>query len=290
MDSEVIDYRKESILVVEDDESLRKVFEDLLSFLGFSVRSTATAEDALKILHSDTYTFLLTDLKLPQMDGLELIKRVSKSFPDVNTIAMTGVVEGYKYVDVINAGAQDFIKKPFEVFELEAKIRRIIQERNLRKELNRISITDALTGLYNQGYFHRRLKEEVLRAKRQKHPLALILLDLDNFKHYNDRHGHLAGDEILRKVGILINKCIREGVDSGFRYGGDEFAIILIDADVSIAREIGKRIHESFTNNLQVSASLGYTMFSEEMSEIDLIAKADEDLYETKTRKQKAAN
>ncbi|MBW2000010.1 MAG: diguanylate cyclase, partial [Deltaproteobacteria bacterium] len=201
-------------------------------------------------------------------------------------IAMTGFAEGYKYVDVINAGAQDFIKKPFDIGELEAKIRRIIQERNLREKLNKLSITDALTGLYNQGYFHRRLREEVVRAKRQKHPLALILLDLDNFKHYNDRHGHLAGDEILRKVGVVINNCIREGVDSGFRYGGDEFAIILIDADMSIAKEIGKRIQDAFGKNLEVSASLGYTIFSEEMSAKEFIARADEDLYQTKTRKQ----
>jgi len=274
--------------VVEDDQGLRKIFEDLLSFLGFSVRSTSTAEDALNILNSNTYTFLLTDMRLPEMDGLEFIEKVSQDFPDVSIIAMTGFTEGYKYVDVINAGAQDFIKKPFDIGELEAKVRRIIHERNLRKELNRLSITDALTGLYNQGYFHRRLKEEVLRAKRQKHPLALILLDLDNFKYYNDKHGHLAGDEILRKVGILINNCIREGVDSGFRYGGDEFAVILIDADLSIAREIGKRIQESFNNNLAISASLGYTIFSEGMSDKEFIAKADEDLYETKMRKQRA--
>ncbi|MBW2031064.1 MAG: diguanylate cyclase [Deltaproteobacteria bacterium] len=288
MEHEIIDYRRESILVVEDDQGLRKIFEDLLSFLGFSVRSTSTAEDALNILNSNTYTFLLTDMRLPEMDGLEFIEKVSQDFPDVSIIAMTGFTEGYKYVDVINAGAQDFIKKPFDIGELEAKVRRIIHERNLRKELNRLSITDALTGLYNQGYFHRRLKEEVLRAKRQKHPLALILLDLDNFKYYNDKHGHLAGDEILRKVGILINNCIREGVDSGFRYGGDEFAVILIDADLSIAREIGKRIQESFNNNLAISASLGYTIFSEGMSDKEFIAKADEDLYETKMRKQRA--
>ncbi|MBW2064140.1 MAG: diguanylate cyclase [Deltaproteobacteria bacterium] len=287
MENEIIDYRKESILVIETDEALRNVFEDLLSFLGFSVRSVSSAEEAWNILSSNTYTFLLTDMGYPQPDGLEFIEKVTHQFPQISVIAMTGFAEGYKYVDVINAGAQDFIKKPFDIGELEAKIRRIIHERNLREKLNRMSITDALTGLYNQGYFHRRLKEEVVRAKRQKHPLALILLDLDNFKLYNDTHGHLAGDEILRKVGIIINNCIREGVDSGFRYGGDEFAIILIDADLSIAKGIGKRIQDAFRKKLDVSASLGYTIFSEEMSEKEFIAKADEDLYETKTRKQR---
>ncbi len=168
---------------------------------------------------------------MPGMDGLELIRSVQSAFPEVSIIAMTGYSRGYRYIDVINSGAKDFINKPFGIEELEAKIRRAIRERNALKELSRLSITDSLTGLYNQRHFYARLKEEIVRAQRQKHPLALVLLDMDNFKTYNDTHGHLAGDELLQNVGRIINNCIRENVDSGYRYGGDEFAIILIDAD-----------------------------------------------------------
>ncbi|MBW1998052.1 MAG: response regulator, partial [Deltaproteobacteria bacterium] len=130
MENEIIDYRNESILVIETDEALRNVFEDLLSFLGFSVRSVSTAKEAWNILSSNTYTFLLTDMGYPQSDGLEFIEKVTHQFPWISVIAMTGFAEGYKYVDVINAGAQKLIKKPFDIGELEAKIRRIIQERN----------------------------------------------------------------------------------------------------------------------------------------------------------------
>lgn len=280
-----IDYSKESILIVDDDSNLREVFEKLLEALNFSVASAPSGPEALVMLKEKAYTFLLTDMKMPDMDGMELIKKVSGEYPEICIIAMTGFSEGYRYVDVVNAGASDFIKKPFDLEELEAKIRRVITERNLRRELSRLSITDSLTGLYNQRHFYSKIKDEIIRSKRQKLPLTLILLDLDNFKQYNDAHGHLAGDEALRKAGKIIIQSIREGVDSAYRYGGDEFAIILVGADVPIAEEIVKRISETFADIGEVTASVGYTMFDGQMSIKDLVAQADKNLYARKTNR-----
>jgi two-component system cell cycle response regulator len=286
---EKIDYGEETMLIVDDDSNLRETLVNLLSYLGFNIGSAGNGPDALKELEQNPYTFMLTDMKMPEMDGLELIKRVKEAFPDVSIISMTGFSEGYSYIDVINTGASDFIKKPFEVEELEAKVRRIINERNLRMELSRLSITDSLTGLFNQRYFYRRLDEEVLRAQRQKHHLGLIIMDLDNFKAYNDTHGHLAGDDVLRKVGHLINTCVREGVDSGYRYGGDEFAIILIDAGWNVAKGIGERIQQAFSEDGDITASLGYTIYSDGMSFKDLVAAADKNLYKAKDVGKKSA-
>jgi diguanylate cyclase (GGDEF)-like protein len=285
MDHTKIDYSAESILIVDDDPNLRDILKDLAKSLGFSVETAAGGHEGLERLKGGSFTFLLTDMNMPEMDGFELIQHVKRDFPDVSMVAMTGFTEGYNYVDVINAGASDFIKKPFDLGEMEAKLRRIINERNLRKELSRLSITDSLTGLYNQRHFYVRLKEEVLRAERQKHGLAIILFDLDNFKAYNDTHGHLAGDEVLRQVGSLVNICIREGVDSGYRYGGDEFAVILIDADRNITSEIGKRIQEALATNAGITASLGYTIFLEGMSVKDLVGEADKQLYSHKNNR-----
>ena len=285
-----IEYKDESILIVDDDEEINTVLEKILNSLGFSVRSVLGGEDALRFLNDMTFTFMLTDMRMPHMDGMELIKKVSDGFPDVSIIAMTGYSEGYRYIDVLNSGASDFIKKPFESDELEAKIRRIINERNLKQELNRLSITDALTGLFNQRHFYTRLKEEVLRANRQQNPLALILFDLDNFKAYNDTHGHLAGDEILRKAGALINESIREGVDSGYRYGGDEFAIILIDANMTIAKGIGNRVEASLLEKINIMASMGLTIFSEGMSYKDFVAETDKNLYRAKLQRKNSKN
>ncbi len=280
-----IDYSEELILIVDDDDQLRDVFENLLEALNFSVASAAGGREALKMLEARQFTFLLTDMKMPEMDGMELIGRVATAYPEISIIAMTGFSEGYRYVDVINAGASDFIKKPFDLEELEAKIRRIITERDMRRELSRLSITDSLTGLYNQRHFYSRLKDEILRAKRQQVPLALILLDLDNFKLYNDSHGHLAGDDALKSAGHLINQSIRKGVDSAYRYGGDEFAIILVGADIAVAEEIVKRIRDSFTEKAEITASVGFAQFNDTMSIKDFVARADEDLYANKTKR-----
>jgi diguanylate cyclase (GGDEF)-like protein len=122
----------------------------------------------------------------------------------------------------------------------------------------------------------------VLRARRQKSALSLILLDLDNFKAFNDSHGHLAGDQALRNAGRLIHNSIRQGVDSGYRYGGDEFAIILIDADLTVARDIGERIQQSFSTDGTLSASMGFVKYSETMTIKDFVANADRELYRAK--------
>jgi diguanylate cyclase (GGDEF)-like protein len=279
-----IDYSKELILIVDDDPFLRETLEKLLEIVGIPSHSASNGDEAMKMLENNSYTMILTDMKMPGVDGMDLIKMVCKNH-DVSIIAMTGYSEGYTYVDVINAGASDFIKKPFGIEELEAKIRRIITERNLRKELNRLSITDSLTELYNQRHFYFRLNEEIKRAKRQRNLLALILLDLNDFKKYNDKYGHLAGDEVLRDAGDIIRGCIRESVDSGYRYGGDEFAVILIDADINIAKEIGNRIEAAFCTKNKVTVSVGYSIYHAGMDSKELISTADKDLYISKQEK-----
>jgi two-component system, cell cycle response regulator len=278
-----IDKTKELILVVDDDQRVCEVLKELLGALQFPTASALSGAEALAMLKDKAYTFLLADMKMPEMNGMEVIRRSRETFPNVSVIAMTGYADEYEYVDIINAGANDFVKKPIDIAELEAKIVRCISERDLKKELNRLSITDSLTGLFNQRQFYMRLREEIVRSTRQKHPLALILLDLDNFKEYNDRHGHIAGDQALRHVGKAILRSIREGVDSGYRYGGDEFAIILIDSDILIAEEIGKRVHMAIRDSGELRASLGYAVYGENMNLTDFVKVADTNLYKSKT-------
>jgi len=199
---------------------------------------------------------------------------------------MTGNLMEYKYVDVVNAGATDFINKPFNVEELEAKIKRAIIERKTREKLSILSITDSLTDVYNQGHFYTQLKKEIRRAKRQKYKLALIMFDIDDFKSYNDEKGHLAGDDILRKVGTIIKESIRQGVDSGYRYGGDEFAIILIDAERDIVLEIGTRIEKTIKDTCNLTVSMGFSNFSKGMNLEEFVSKADKELYKSKKVKK----
>lgn len=286
MDIEHIDYSDELILVVDDEESIRGPVVEMLTYLGFPADSAESGEEALRKLKKKTHAFLVTDIKMPKMDGLELTERVKNDHPNVCVIAMTGYSKDYQYMDVVNAGASDFINKPFLIEELEAKIKRAIVERNIKQELNRLSITDSLTGLYNQRQFYARLKEEIVRARRQKNQLSMILLDLDDFKQYNDKNGHVAGDAVLKNVGAIISANIRQGVDSGYRYGGDEFAAILIDASVDIAQSIAKRIEEGIQKECKLTASTGHADFSEGMTAEEFVKKADQHLYKFKGKRK----
>ena len=285
MDINNIEYDNEFVLVVDDEEFVSEPIVEMLKHLGFQAESVNNGYEAVKALKEKPCTFLLTDIKMPGMNGLELIQRTKDEYPQVTTIAMTGYYMDYSWVDVVNSGASDFINKPFGIEELEAKIRRVITERNLKQELRRLSITDSLTGLYNQRHFYARLRDEIIRAERQKHPLALIFLDLDDFKQYNDTRGHLAGDKLLQKVGSIINTKIRQGVDSIYRYGGDEFAIILIETDLDITKTIRERIETSIREECNLGVSIGYAQLSHGLSPEEFMREADNRLYEAKARK-----
>jgi len=286
-----ISYENEHVLVVDDEDIVREPISAMLQHLGFNVDTAESGDEALAKFKTDSYSFLLTDIRMPGIDGLELIRTVKRHYPDVCAIAMTGYSKEYKYVETINAGATDFVNKPFGIEEIEAKFKRGIIERNIRQELNRLSITDSLTGLYNQRHFYDRLNEETARAQRQNHELALILLDLDGFKQYNDTFGHLAGDELLQKVGAVIGKKMRQNVDSGYRYGGDEFAVMLIEAGADVAQMMSDRIKEGILEECHISASSGFAVCKKGLNAEALVGEADRGLYEDKARNkgQKAA-
>jgi diguanylate cyclase (GGDEF)-like protein len=143
---------------------------------------------------------------------------------------------------------------------------------------------DSLTGLFNRRFLYQKLQEEVDRAKRQGRNLALIVLDVDNFKDYNDTHGHLNGDKILETLSQILSSSIRQNVDSAYRYGGDEFAILLIETDLVQARIVAERVRESFAAQRinGCTLSLGAAQLIATGSREDLIRQADEAMYRAK--------
>jgi len=152
------------------------------------------------------------------------------------------------------------------------------------KKMEELSMTDSLTGLFNRRHFYRRLKEEIARARRQNYPVSLLVVDLDNLKEYNDKLGHLKGDEALRGVAQAITASIRQDVDSGFRYGGDEFAIILPYSDGSEAMEVAERIRRTFEEFALdgTSLSIGLTELDYEEEVDDFVSRADTAMYVAK--------
>ncbi len=290
---EDIDYSKELILVLDDDDILRETVGEMLQSIGFRADCAKNAKEACDKLETGDYTFLLTDIKMPDINGIDFLKKVRQNLPDLCAIAMTGYPEDFAYVEVIKAGASDFINKPFSIEELEAKIRRAMIERNRILEFKNLSITDSLTGLFNRRHFYSKLKEEFTRAKRQKnkHRFAVIMLDLDGFKAYNDKFGHLSGDSLLEGIGKIIKKNIRHGVDTGYRYGGDEFTILLIDATPELTSQISKRIRDAVKATLGIDVSIGAALYSDEINTPEeLVTKADQNMYKDKRSKQHQDN
>lgn len=231
-----------TILVVDDDEMVRITLKVLVSSLGYKALVAKDGLEALQVLSTTKVDLVLSDVVMPEMDGLELLERINKEHPHVDVIIATGFSNRASYADVIQAGAMDFIKKPIDQAELEAKLARAFRERDLVQRLEQLSLSDGLTGLYNRRAFDQKFSLEVERANRQGYQLFLAIVDVDNFKDFNDTFGHQEGDQVLNALARILEECTRTNVDLCFRLGGDEFAVLLPQTTASQATEIVQRI------------------------------------------------
>ncbi len=172
-----------------------------------------------------------------------------------------------------------------ELYERIEELQRELEVLRKRNEvLEKLCITDELTGLYNQRHFWDRLGQEVAEHEEQRRPLCLLLFDIDGLKTHNDTYGHLGGDNVLKGIAQSVIGNIREGVDSGHRYGGDEFAVILPEANAEQAVETAKRINQGLwdagLNN--VSLSFGVAELNPGIDGRTLFRHADDAMYMAK--------
>jgi len=277
---------QQSVLCVDDDGELRELLHELICQMGHASVTAADGVDALEKMEEKQFDIVITDINMPRLDGVGLIKRITSDFSDTDVIAITGYQTEYNYTDIIALGASDFISKPINIDEFEAKIKRVVRERNMRFELRRLSNCDALTGLYNRRHLDDNLQNEAIRASRQHYDLYLLLIDIDNFKVYNDKYGHQQGDRLLQELARIILRSIRENVDSGYRYGGDEFAATILHANPQQALMVAERLRTEYNerNLVPTSLSIGIAKLKNSHGTLeedldDLIRKADQALY-----------
>lgn len=286
------------ILIVDDNAGIRETMKEFLSIDKHYVSAVANAEETLEFLKTAKIDVIITDIKMDGIDGLELTDIIRKSY-DTGVIVMTGFTGDYSYEEAVSKGASDFVFKPVRFEELRLRLNRVLRERKLEKEriemlreLKKLAITDGLTKLYNSRYFYNQLEMEVDRLIRYNHPLSLLLLDIDDFKVFNDSYGHLKGDKVLIKLGKIIISCLRK-MDTAYRYGGEEFTVILPETSNKEAIVVAERIrsaveYEKFLpepgKTASISISVGVTEYANNESISSLIQRADKAMYLSKDK------
>jgi len=294
------------LLLVEDEPTQRKLAERLLRRAGYVVETANDGEEALAKILAGEFQLLLTDWDMPGMDGKTLCRRVREAnLPTyLYMLLLTSHDSTDDLVAGLEAGADDYVKKPANESELLARLnagRRIVRlEQSLREantQIHLLSITDPLTGTFNRRYLNEQLALEVERARRYHRPLSAVMADLDRFKRINDECGHQTGDEVLCRFAQLMKEAVRQPLDWVARYGGEEFVIVLPETDRAGAIVVAEKIRALCADNpmaacsgpIEVTASFGVAeLVSEAATQSHaaageaLLRRADAALYTSK--------
>ena len=295
------------ILVVDDEQPITDVLQEGLTAFGFDCSTAQGGAEALTILEKSPVDVVITDIRMPDMDGAALTRVIKERFT-ADVIVMTGFIDEFSYEEMIEQGASDFIEKPFRISELILRLRRVLRERDLaakqkktiaaleesEKRLRRLSYLDSLTEIANRRYFKDIIHREWQRGIRDGAPLSLLMLDIDYFKQFNDAHGHLRGDEALKAVAHTLQASVQRPGDIVARYGGEEFAVILPDTSltgaVRVAEHMRRRVEQlaiphpasPVSDVLTVSLGIASRVPTDTVSHNALIQSADMALYRAK--------
>jgi diguanylate cyclase (GGDEF)-like protein len=298
---------KAKVLVVEDSKTQRDALVRELERRGYEVDEATGGLSALARIKTAPPDVVILDVVLDDMDGYSVCRwlRLGESTCDIVVIMLTVKVDVKERVEGLHVGADDYIPKPFDMDELEARIFAALRSRNTRLELRqrntelegmltsteRLAMTDALTAVYNRRRFTEILRREWATARRYKHSLSLVLLDVDHFKAVNDSEGHAAGDDVLKHLAMIISSAVRE-VDVCARYGGDEFVLLLPHTNGESAMVVADRTREKVSRERVAWAgaaskiSLSVGVASNDDSSLanpdELLEAADRALYDAK--------
>jgi diguanylate cyclase (GGDEF)-like protein len=276
-----------NLLIVDDEAEVCGVLTGVLAAKGYTAESETRATRVMGRLRQHPYEAVLLDLFMPDLSGIALLEQIKGEFEDLPIVVLTGKGDLATAVQAMQVGASDFISKPVEGGFLDLRIQRAIELEHAR----RLAKLDGLTGLYNHRFFQERLGEEIKRSERHARPLALLLLDVDHFKDFNDTHGHMTGDAVLREVSRLLLESSRVE-DVVARYGGEEFAMILPETASEGAEVFASRVRRVFESkrleegglhrDTKITVSIGVAGWTAESTPESLLRAADQALYQAK--------
>ena len=299
---------RSKILIVDDIPLNRKLQKTYLEAVGYHVTLAQDGVEALQKVGQESPDLILLDIMMPKMNGFQVCRRLknNENTRFIPVIMVTALNELEDKIKGIEAGADDFICKPFNKLELLARVKSLLRIKHLHDELGKkikeleiaqeklrqLAITDGLTGMYNYRYFKEQLIQEITRAQRHNIVVSIAMIDIDYFKNYNDTHGHPAGDLVLKQIAKLLSNNIRK-IDVAARYGGEEFSLILVETSKESANIVANKIkrfveehkfnHEESQPNGKLTISMGIATFPEDATKPDeLVTKADKRLYRAK--------
>jgi diguanylate cyclase (GGDEF)-like protein len=281
------------IVVADDDRITRELLVSILRANAFDVEGVADGQQAVERVGKGGVDLVLLDVMMPKMTGLEACRIIKGMTGEafLPTVLVTVKTDPASRIEGLKIGADDYVCKPFEEGELLARVHAMLRIKRFydelqtaRTRLERVSVHDELTGLFNYRYLNGRLGEEFKRAERAHEPLACVLIDLDRLRVYNERGGRSLGDGILVGAANLIRKSVRE-VDIVVRYGGDEFLVLLpmthFTGAVSVVervwREVTTRAWAPLSEGDRLTISVGVSLFpSRDVRAKDALLKAAE--------------
>jgi len=324
---EIEDFSAMRILIVDGSEDTRELIRAYLTKSGCSnFLFASSADQAYQLLRCDEETswpdypiidLILMDITMPDITGSEACNKIRtiECYKDTPIIMLSAAADIALLDDAFSNGATDYIKKPIRKIELLARIctalrlkkemasrkaweKEIIklatQLKAANKKLNRLSMTDGLTGIANRRLFDKKIEHEWRRALRAQQPLSLIMIDIDYFKLYNDNFGHQAGDQCLKQVATVLTNTLRRPADFVARFGGEEFIAIIPETNSNAASKIAEALRSAIAalqiphtrpdKNSWVTVSLGVSGIVPDTGQLfqELINKSDIALYKAK--------
>jgi len=283
-----IEKNKFKVLIIEDDNNIFNTLKRGLESSEYKVWRATSGNEALKLFKDTNFMVVISEAMMPDITGTELVRRLKRIDSKINVITLTTYSFASFGVETLEAGAYAYLLKPLNIKEVMLFLRRAIENTYLANQARQkraykdMSILDGLTGVYNHRYFDEVLDWHVAHLRRHPQALSLFMIDIDNFKRYNDTKGHPQGDRALSDAARLFSDSLRDD-DQVFRYGGEEFTIIMPQTPQRQAIIVGDRLIASVRVKLPVTISVGLSTFPDNaQTKKELIGKADKALYQAK--------
>ena len=281
------------ILITDDNPDNIKVAGSTISTMGYKIAVAQNGEDTIEFAKKKQPDLIILDIMMSGMNGLETcrILKSDSTTGDIPVIFLTAKTDNDTIKAGFDAGAVDYITKPFNSQELLARVKVHAELQQYKKALKKLASLDELTGLDNRRFFLEKAEMELMRVQRYKRSLSVMIYDLDNFKNINDTYGHPFGDKVLKKVADITKDTFRE-VDMFGRLGGEEFAVMVPETNLQGAIIAAERFRKAIDlmevetddgEMVQVSISIGLSMYPSNGCDLNTLIKgADVALYQAK--------